>query len=205
MHQNYWKHRRNRAVTKGTLLVRPKRFFVPISPPIVAGWLKHNSWQSHSIRQNQFKFGQNRPATKGTLLLWQKEFFVAISTTIISGRLKRHMWHSLNSHYKRVASLVEIGQWRRELHYCIGNSFSSPSWLLLHQGDSNVTCVTPNTRTIISAFLSKSVSNEGQFTPAGKSFSSRSRLSLHRGDLNFVHATSRTHARSGGRLVQIGQ
>jgi hypothetical protein len=85
---------RNRAVTKGTLFLRPKEFCLPTSPRIVAGCLNHHTWHSIPTRHNNCEFGRNRAVTKRTLLSGPKRFFVVILPCIEVEWLKPHMWHS---------------------------------------------------------------------------------------------------------------
>jgi hypothetical protein len=94
---NRCKSGRNRAVTKGSLLLMPKQFFVPVGPSVPAGWLKHHMWHSVHMLDNQWRFGWNRAVTKGTLLTMAKQFFVRILQHIGAGWLKTsHM--ALPSH-----------------------------------------------------------------------------------------------------------
>jgi hypothetical protein len=90
-----YKFGRNRAVTKGTLLLRPKQFFVPISPRIETRWLQHHIWHYILMRHKQYKFGRTRAVMKGSLLSRPNQFFVPISPRIAAGWLKRHTSHSL--------------------------------------------------------------------------------------------------------------
>jgi hypothetical protein len=48
---------RHRAVTKGTLLLKPKQFIVPISPPLIARIIKLHTWHSLNMLHNQCQFG----------------------------------------------------------------------------------------------------------------------------------------------------
>jgi hypothetical protein len=70
MWHNQCKFRRNRAVKKDNLIIRPKDFLA-ISPPISAGWLKHHTWHTLFICHNQGKFGRNR-RVKRALYSWDR-------------------------------------------------------------------------------------------------------------------------------------
>jgi hypothetical protein len=69
MRHKHWKFVRNRSVTKGNLLLRPKHFFVPIWPSVAGRCLRKNMWPSMSTRYMQCKFEWDRSVTKGTLTL----------------------------------------------------------------------------------------------------------------------------------------
>jgi hypothetical protein len=63
------------AVKAGTLLLRPKGFFVPIWPCNAAAWMNRHSWHSLFPLNNIIMFGQNGSVTKDILLLRRKQFF----------------------------------------------------------------------------------------------------------------------------------
>jgi hypothetical protein len=80
MGHNQWKFGPNRAITKGTLILIAKHFFVLTSSRIAGRWLKHHTWKSLPMRRNQCLFGGNRAVRKGTVLLRPKAFLVRISS-----------------------------------------------------------------------------------------------------------------------------
>jgi hypothetical protein len=75
---------RNRATTKGTLLMTPIVYFVPVLPRIAAGLLERDTSYSLTTLHKQCKIGRNRAVKKGTLLLKPKQF-VPISPPIAAG------------------------------------------------------------------------------------------------------------------------
>jgi hypothetical protein len=153
---------RNRSVTKGTLLLSPKQFSVPVSPRIAAGWLTHNIWHSLYTWYNRCKFGQNRSVAKGTLLLKPKQFPMPISTRIKAGILKHHTSQPMLL-ATIVPSLVEIGQKRRALYSWERKFFVR---LATHcSGVTHTSHLALPTHALQSMLVwSKSVSNEGHFT-----------------------------------------
>jgi hypothetical protein len=91
-HYTHWNFVRSRAVTKRTLFLRPKQFFVPVSPPIETAVLKHHTWHFHPMRRKQSKFGQNRAATKGSLIWRPKQYLLRTSPPIPAGWPKHQMY-----------------------------------------------------------------------------------------------------------------
>jgi hypothetical protein len=154
---------RNPEVTKGTLILSPKRYFDTISPYIVAWWLKHDTWHSLTMLHNLRKIGRNRGVTKGTLPLPPKQFFVSTSACIAAAWLIRQIWHSLTM----LQNLHKFGRSREVMKGTLilrQKQFSSLSRIVFRRGDSNMRRNTPSPCATTYASLSKSGCNERHIT-----------------------------------------
>jgi hypothetical protein len=86
---------------KGTLLLRPKQFFVRISPRITVGSLSNTTWYSLYMRYKQCDLGWSQSVMKGTFLVMPRQFFVLISPRITVGSLSDTTWYVLPMRYKQ--------------------------------------------------------------------------------------------------------
>jgi hypothetical protein len=85
---------------KGTLLLRPKQFFVRISPRIAVGSLSNATYYSLRMRYKQRKLRSIRLVMKGTFLLRSKEFIVRVFPRNAVGSLSNTAWYCLRMRYK---------------------------------------------------------------------------------------------------------
>jgi hypothetical protein len=123
----------------GTLILRPKQFFLPVWPRIAVGRLKFHMWHTppppYSLEP--LKVWSKLGINKGTLLLRPLYFFVPTVNLFAVGFLELHTWQSFplqhngcKFHPNRIVTKLLYSSGR--------NSLSSLCPQALQRGDWNV-------------------------------------------------------------------
>jgi hypothetical protein len=181
---------RNRIVTKGTLILRPKQFIDTVSPCIEAEWL---TWHCSAVASNVWS---KSGTIEGYFTLDADIIFVPIWPCIPAGWFKYEA-HTPSPCCTTYANLSKSGC--NEGHITLQTeNFSSLLRLVLQAGDSNMTL------TLASQCSKSEVSlfeiwqhRRALYSFRRKSFSSKSRLVLQGGwgVTQIRHVTLPHHAR----------
>jgi hypothetical protein len=188
---------RNHSPKKGTLLLRPKQFSIPISPGIAAGSVRQQTMHSLLILYKQCKFDRSRSSKKGTLLSWPKQFFLI--SPVLCSRVTKASYLGLHVYALQVLRFWSISVGNEGYFTLDAETVFRPCLASRCSGMTETARRAPITRHIQAVQVwSKSVRKKGHFTLKAKIFFPY--LASYRGEL-----THTAHNVVFSRSVQADQ